>query len=95
MAREPRYQEEERAFHAAPPAFLLELGKKIHGRLLLDFFGIDCAVTPENEMLIFEVNACMRVIAEHSTGYHVKPTERIKAAFNRMVQGKIDAGKRA
>jgi hypothetical protein len=88
VSSDPALQNEEKAFHENPPAFLHETVAKIHEKLPLDFFGIDCHITPENELFIFELNTCMRVVADNPTGYHVPPTERIKGAFVRLLETK-------
>ncbi|WP_345987233.1 hypothetical protein WCX18_08825 [Sulfurimonas sp. HSL1-2] len=88
MEKDETLQNAEKAFHEHPPAFLKDYAERIYEKLPLDFFGIDCHITPQNELFIFELNTCMRVIADKPTGYHIPPTERIKSAFSDLLAAK-------
>ena len=52
----------------------------------LEFFGIDCSVDREGNLVVFEVNASMLVHDDNSTfPYKTPHVARIKAAFDCML----------
>lgn len=66
------------------------------GRCLdLDFAGADFTVTPEGELFVFEANAAMRHNFDHADAFpYTRPhLERVSAAFDAMVHGKIAQGR--
>jgi glutathione synthase/RimK-type ligase-like ATP-grasp enzyme len=56
--------------------------EEITRRLKLEFYGIDCSLSPEREMLIFEANANMNIL----TNDHPQMNERMD-----MIKSKIHA----
>jgi glutathione synthase/RimK-type ligase-like ATP-grasp enzyme len=56
--------------------------QEITRRLKLEFYGIDCSLSPEREMLIFEANANMNIL----TNDHPQMNERMN-----MITSKIQA----
>lgn len=65
--------------------------KEIHSALQLDYFGIDFSITPDDELLVFEANAGMRVNSDYvqSFEYLVTPIQRIVNAFKKMIECRI------
>lgn len=65
--------------------------RKIYDVLGLDYFGIDCHINGNNEMIIFEINACMRFYfsktADPSVGYgYLRPNSiAIKEAIDNLL----------
>lgn len=60
--------------------------KQIHERLGLDYFGIDCQVGEEGEVLVFEANATMNMLAQGQGAYleNVEVVrDRVKAMMSR------------
>lgn len=55
----------------------------------LDYFGIDCALGPQGQVLVFEVNATM-LIHFHNQGFEYKTPHvaRIRDAFHRLVEAR-------
>ena len=51
---------EEEAFVKHPPEKSVAHCKRIYEKLELDYFGIDCAIDENGDLLIFETNVCMR-----------------------------------
>jgi glutathione synthase/RimK-type ligase-like ATP-grasp enzyme len=61
-------EEEERLFDTfqsewAP--WLAPLFREIANRLDLDYFGVDCNIDPDRNVLLFEANACMKVLKNY------------------------------
>jgi len=48
-----------RNFPARVSQFIGSIVGQIYSRLKLDYFGIDCAVRPDDTIVLFEANACM------------------------------------
>jgi tetratricopeptide (TPR) repeat protein len=69
METNTAHQEEERRFLVNPEALLGQAGMRalegVGGRLGLDYAGIDFALLPTGEILVFEANATMLVHSEH------------------------------
>jgi glutathione synthase/RimK-type ligase-like ATP-grasp enzyme len=62
--------------------WLKPLCREVARRLDLDFFGIDCSIDPKGEVLLFEANACMKILGytgPRPNTWEV-PIARIKAA---------------
>ncbi|MHC3995536.1 ATP-grasp domain-containing protein [Thiomicrolovo sp. ZZH C-3] len=81
-------QQEEIAFLAAPPAQLEATCRRIHEKLPLDFFGIDCHLDAEGNMFIFELNTCMRIVGGNPIPYQEAALDAIKTAFNALIARK-------
>jgi hypothetical protein len=52
-------EEHYRTFPARVSQFIGPIIDQIYSRLKLDYFGIDCAVRPDDTIVLFEANACM------------------------------------
>ncbi len=65
MASQPWMQHEEAAFLANPAAVFdaaqYQALRAVRERFGLDYFGIDCALDPDGNLVVFEVNASMLV----------------------------------
>lgn len=57
----------------------------IRKTLDLDYFGIDCALTTQGEMVVFEINACVNILQRH-----VPPFDYLNAAVERIRAGLIN-----
>lgn len=60
----------------------------IRARLPLDYFGIDCSLRPSGELLLFEVNPCMRILHNSMPSPNIwdAPIGRIRDALVRLLQ---------
>ncbi|WP_345969443.1 hypothetical protein WCX72_08840 [Sulfurimonas sp. HSL1-6] len=85
------FQDEEIAFLAHPPARLGETCRLIHGKLPLDFFGIDCHLDTEGKMFIFELNTCMRIVGNDPIPYQAPALDAIREAFNALIAHKAQS----
>ncbi|WP_024850634.1 ATP-grasp domain-containing protein [Hydrogenovibrio kuenenii] len=67
----------------------------IYEKTGLDYLGIDCAETMDGQLLIFEIDHVMVVHGMDPVdmfAYKLEPIQKIKDAFNQMVDDKITAG---
>ena len=91
MYADPNSQIQERRYLRDPESYLgpenLARLYKIRDAIPLDFFGVDFALTPDNELLVFEANAVMRHNFDHADAFpYTRPyLEQISAAFQAMV----------
>ncbi len=90
MANQPWMQQEEAAFLADAGATFSPAHYKtlnaIRERIGLDYFGIDCALDREGNLVVFEVNASMLVHARNEGFAYKDPYVRaIKDAFDEML----------
>ncbi len=91
MAELSWMQDEERAFLADPWRVFgaqqqSALGS-IRNAIGLDYFGIDCALTPGGEVVVFEVNATMLVHGRNeSFPYKNEAVSRIRQAFHSLLE---------
>jgi Flp pilus assembly protein TadD/glutathione synthase/RimK-type ligase-like ATP-grasp enzyme len=97
MADHAWMQQEEAAFLANPDAVFSAAHYRtlnaIRERIGLDYFGIDCALDREGNLVVFEVNASMLVHDHNETFPYKDPYVRaIKAAFAAMLGERV--GKR-
>lgn len=85
---EIRYLEDWRETVGAPAAAALE---QLHGRLALDYFGVDFALLPGGEVLIFEANAGMRINLDYigAFPYQAGYIARITDAFKAMLAARL------
>jgi tetratricopeptide (TPR) repeat protein len=91
MANQPWMQQEEAAFLANPGAVFNaahDLALRIvRERIGLDYFGIDCGLDRDGNLIVFEVNASMLVHDDNVEFAYKDPFVRaIKAAFNAMLK---------
>lgn len=87
----PWMQEEEKAFLDDPwqvfGATQRAALEAIHEEVGLDYFGIDCGLTADGTVVVFEVNASMLVHANNERfPYKNHAVERIKQAFHAMLE---------
>jgi tetratricopeptide (TPR) repeat protein len=97
MANQPWMQQEEAAFLANPGAVFSQAHYQtlnaIRECIGLDYFGIDCALDRDGNLVVFEVNASMLVHARNEGFSYKDPYVRaIKDAFDAMLHER--AGKR-
>ena len=91
MAEIQWMQDEERAFlddpwrvFGAPQQAAL---RSIRNTIGLDYFGIDCALTPAGEVVVFEVNATMLVHGKNeSFPYKNEAVSRIRQQFHSLLE---------
>jgi tetratricopeptide (TPR) repeat protein len=90
MANQVWMQEEEAAF-LNDPSLVFNAGhyqalREIQQRIGLEYFGIDCGVDTNGDLLVFEVNASMLVHDDNAEFPYKDPAVRaIKAAFDAML----------
>jgi glutathione synthase/RimK-type ligase-like ATP-grasp enzyme len=61
----------------------------VRERFGLDYFGIDCALDSDGNLVVFEVNASMLVHDDNAEFPYKDPFVRaIKAAFNSMLRNR-------
>ncbi len=77
---------------AVSDAFLTEIKPliqpmitKIHHHLGLDYFGIDCNIDNEMNLLVFEINANMNVFTTMQSSLFKKDAERVRQALIKML----------
>ena len=58
---------------------------EIHHRLGLDYFGIDCHIDDEMNLLIFEINTNMNILMLDKNNVFKKHTEKAKQALIKML----------
>ena len=93
MADMPAWRAEEAAFLAGHEAYLgrdvCRALAELHGRVGLDFFGVDGAIGPDGRLVVFECNAAMLV--RHADrpaifDYKREPAERIRDAVSGLLR---------
>lgn len=89
MESDEKYKEEELAYLNNPHPALAQQCQDIYEKIPLDFVGVDCHINDKGEMLIFEVNACMRIVADKAIDYQKPFMDNIKSAFNAMLEKKL------
>lgn len=89
MESDEKYKEEELAYLSKPHPALAQQCEAIHKAIPLDFIGVDCYINAKGEMLIFEVNTCMRIVADKPIVYQKPFMDNIKSAFNTMLQQRM------
>ncbi len=90
MANQPWMQQEEAAFLANPAAVFnaahYQALRVMRQRIGLDYFGIDCGLDRDGNLIVFEVNASMLVHDDNAEFPYKDPfVAVIKAAFNTML----------
>ncbi|MGE5159859.1 MAG: tetratricopeptide repeat protein [Gemmatimonas sp.] len=91
MGDHPWMQQEEAAFLAEPGAVFRETNysalREIRERIGLDYFGIDCGLDRDGNLVVFEANASMLVHNDNPDFPYKDPAVRaIKQAFDRMLR---------
>jgi tetratricopeptide (TPR) repeat protein len=87
-------QDEEAAFLDDPTLVFspenVEGLRRISRAFDLSYFGVDCGLTPDGELVVFEVNASM-LVHQHNEDmpYKTPHVARIKAAFDAMLRKNI------
>ncbi|MBV5320306.1 MAG: hypothetical protein JZU62_01350 [Sulfuricurvum sp.] len=82
------YQEEEKSFLENPPPILKAFCAHVYNHLQLDYFGIDCALSDDGKVVLFEANVCMRPYADHDEEYLKNANEAVHKAFGNLVRGR-------
>lgn len=90
---------EEEAFLAKPLSESISKSainslNKIAKETRLGYFGIDCAITDNGSLLIFEINAAFNAMVQDDLAlypYLARPVNAIKKAFNDMVAERMGA----
>jgi hypothetical protein len=93
MADHPWMQQEEAAFLDAPQAVFSRDNyaalQTIRERIGLDYFGIDCGLDRDGNLVVFEVNASMLVHDDNPDfPYKAPAVHAIKRAFDMMLQAR-------
>jgi len=91
MADSPWMQREEQAFLECPAAVFnpghYEVLEEIRRRIGLEYFGIDCGLDRDGNLVVFEANASMLVHEQNEDFPYKAPfVLRIKSAFDAMLQ---------
>ena len=91
MADHQWMQQEEAAFLAAPGRVFtsahFETLRTIRARIGLDYFGIDCGLDGDGNIVVFEVNASMLVHNDNPDfPYKAPAVQAIKQAFDKMLR---------
>jgi len=90
MANQAWMRAEEEAFVRDPTTVFdsghMAVFKAIQAAIGLDYFGIDCALNRDGDIVVFEVNATMLVHGESAIFAYKQPAiARIKGAFDAML----------
>jgi tetratricopeptide (TPR) repeat protein len=93
MANQPWMQQEEAAFLANPATIFnaahFQALRVVCERIGLDYFGIDCGLDPDGNLVVFEVNASMLVHDGNAEFPYKDPFVRaIKTAFDAMLRNR-------
>ena len=91
MSKNEWMQAEEKAFLEKPEAVFTpkhyEALRTVQKTVGLDYFGIDCGVDSEGNLVVFEVNASMLVHQKNEAFPYKTPfVEKIKQAFDEMLK---------
>ena len=89
MDSDKKYKEEELEYLRHPHPALEQQCLEIYEAMGLDFLGIDCHINEKGEMLIFEVNTCMRIIVDNPIDYTRPFIDHIRSAFMEMLESRI------
>lgn len=72
-AKGPSFAAEEESFLGSWPLSLPERGhaalKELYQRVRMDWFGLDCALSPSGDLLVFEVNPAMGLAADEPSEF--------------------------
>ncbi|MGH6727914.1 MAG: hypothetical protein ACREB8_15430 [Pseudolabrys sp.] len=81
-------EEHYRMFPSRVSQFIGSIVGQIYSRLKLDYFGIDCAVRPDDTIVLFEANACMDLfrIASKITPSGVSAKALLKTELVNLLQ---------
>jgi hypothetical protein len=96
MAGNPSHRDEDRAFLDDMAAVLgpraMAALAQVQQRLALDYAGIDFGLSPSGDVLLFEANATMVVLApgaDEKWAYRLPAVDRIHAAVHRLLLSRI------
>jgi len=93
--KQQRQQEETQAldtFDSRIAPLIQPIISEIHQRLQLEYFGIDCHITSDGKMLLFEANATMNILLNNA-GTPNKwqlPIAKIKQALIEMIMQRVE-----
>jgi tetratricopeptide (TPR) repeat protein/glutathione synthase/RimK-type ligase-like ATP-grasp enzyme len=98
MSNHPWMQHEEKVFLDCPEMVFspraFEALRAIREKIDLDYFGIDCALDDNGNVVVFEVNASMLVHLHNKVFPYKDPAvRRIKAAFAAMLRHTAENGR--
>ena len=77
------------AFKDKHAARLEPILREIARRLDLDFFGVDCAIDESGAVILFEANACMKIMAQTQKSANIKAQTII--AINKAVERRLES----
>lgn len=80
----------EESFLSSPSNILIELCNYLYSHLQLEFFGVDCAILPNNKVVLFETNVCMRPFGQHTEYYLQMAQQNIKDALINLIVKKVN-----
>jgi hypothetical protein len=92
MSFNDAFRQEEEQFFTDPAAWfgpqIMEALQEIGQRIDLEYFGLDCAIEPQGQLLIFECNAGMAVHIQSQDfyAYRREPVKRIRDAFTSLLE---------
>lgn len=89
MLEDECYAKEEEVFIKSPHLLFQKLCHHLYAHLKLDFFGVDCALLPNGQIVLFEANVCMRPFVESPQLYITSAQTTIQKAFINLIHKKI------
>jgi hypothetical protein len=93
----PELMAEDRAFAAGADPFPPDLAHAVHRRLGLDYVGIDYGRDRDGRLVLFEANACARMVVgsiDRHADYWQPPLRAIADAFMALLDAKAAEGRR-
>ena len=92
MANSTDYQLEEEKFLNYMDCQILHRCRILYETLKLEFFGIDCNISDENELLIFEINASMKPFGTTTPFPYLKrSSDSIRGAINDLFVRRLNS----
>ncbi|MBU1927630.1 hypothetical protein KKG77_01380 [bacterium] len=85
------YMKEEKDFLENVPKVFYDFCTYIYNYLKLDFFGIDCAILPNGQIVLFEANVCMRPFSNHEKEYLQKINSDLMNDFIKFLNKKASS----
>ena len=74
-------------FEESPPPAIRTAMLGIARTVGLDYFGVDCSIRPDGQVLVFEANACMNILLNSAPSPNMwdAPIAAILAALRRLL----------
>ncbi|HIQ46505.1 MAG TPA: hypothetical protein EYH57_02680 [Sulfurovum sp.] len=88
MYHKKELQEEEKLFMQGDHQDAIKKCLAVKDALGLDYFGIDCNINEEGEMLIFEATPCMALLEDKDFPYINTAIEKINKALQHLIDQK-------